>query len=232
MKPVVRRVLAGAVLLAAGAVQAHEPREGTAVARLQHGRLELKVILSPQMGSVLAGETNPEAEPVYAGNFSAYQPRLLALAPALFEVRAGAATLAPERTAVTLNKMGEPEFALVYPPPQAWPLRLRGQFLNRLPVGYSGSIQVFDESERLLGFRALTRTGDGAELVIAAPSAPAMVAVTAPTATPPAFAQDVPASPASAPAAPSFPWMPARVLLAALAAGVLLRQRGKAAAKS
>lgn len=114
---------------------------------------------------------------------------------------------------MTLNKMGEPEFALTYPAPQAWPLRLRGLFLSRLPIGYSGSIQVFDESERLLGFRALTRTGDGAELVIAAPAAPVNPPV--PAALPPAFSQDAAASPASAPppAAPSSPRTPALALL-------------------
>ena len=222
-------------LLAAGAAWAHEPREGTAVVRLQHGRLELTVILSPQMGAVLAGAAGPEAEPVHAGSFAAFQPRLVALAPALFAVQAGDATLAAERTAVTLNKMGEPEFALTYPVPQAWPLRLRGLFLSRLPVGYSGSIQVFDEGGKLLGFRALTRTGDGAELVIAAPATPAApVNPPVPAAPPPAFSQDAPASPAPAPqpAAPSFPWTPALALLAALSIGALLRHRRTVAAQT
>ena len=225
--------LAVALLLAAAA-RAHEPREGTAVARLQHGRLELTVILSPQMGAVLAGETGPESEPVYAGNFPAFQPRLRALAPVLFQVQAGEATLVPERTAVTLNKMGEPEFALTYPPPQAWPLRLRGLFLSRLPGGYGGSIQVFDESEKLLGFRALTPTGAGAELVIAAPSSPVAAAPEpAPSPLPP-FRQDAPTgtTPATLPAAPSFPWKAALALLAALCGGALLRHRSRAAIKN
>ncbi len=234
MKRVVGRVLAGALMLAVGAVQAHEPREGTAVARLQHGRVELKVILSPQMGAVLAGETGPESEPVSARNFSAYEPRLLALAPALFQVQAGEATLAPERTAVTLNRMGEPEFALTYPAPKAWPLRLRGQFLSRLPGGYGGSIQVFDESERLLGFRALTRSGAGAELVIAAPAASLAAAPEPPPDPPPTFQPDTPSDtgPAPLPAAPSSPWKPALLLLAAWSGGALLRHLSRAATKT
>ena len=157
----------GAVALCVASAVAHEPMESTTVARLQHERLEMVVTFSPQMASALIADAGEgERRAIGAATFSDFRPRLLAKAAELFEVRDGEGVLAPTRTSVALNKMGEPEFVLIFPEPRTWPARMRIRYLNEMPKGYGGTIQVFDENETALASRALARDGDGAEVAV------------------------------------------------------------------
>lgn len=146
--------------------RAHLPTESTAVARLQHGRLEVCVTMSPEMAATLLNP-GPAGERLDATSFARLQSRLLAAAGGLFEVSASGQTLVPQRTAVALNKTGEPEFVLIFPAPPAWPLRIRASFLGRLPDGggFETTLDVFDETEKLLGSKLLTGRGTESLLV-------------------------------------------------------------------
>ncbi len=153
--------------LAATMAHAHEPAESSTVARLQYGRLEMVVTFSAPMATALVAEPGEEeAVGICASTFAAYQPRLLAKAAGLFEVRVDGVALAPLRTSITLNRMGEPEFVLIYPRPETWPVRLRVHYLKELPARFGGIIQVFDENEASLTSRSLTREGEGAEVAV------------------------------------------------------------------
>ena len=116
--------------------------------------------MSPEMAATLLNP-GPAGERLDAASFARLQPRLLAATGGLFEVSAAGQTLVPQRTAVSLNKSGEPEFMLIFPAPPGWPLRFRASFLGRLPEGggFETSLDVFDETEKLLGSKLLTGRG-------------------------------------------------------------------------
>ena len=165
-----------------GHTNAHQPYESGTVARLQHGRLEVTVTMSAEIGARLAASAeNPDADS--SATFDEFRPRLLKRAAGLLEVFAGAEKLTPQRTIVRLNEHGDAECVLIFPEPKQWPLRMRGQYLRDLPAGYSGAMEVLDAEERGLGARMLTRDGADSELAVnppplSPPSAPVVAPAT------------------------------------------------------
>ncbi len=137
------------------------------MARFQHGRLEMVVTLSNQMATQLIDEVGkPGVGEVNAVTLPVYRERLLEKAGGLFEVMASGKVLSPERTAIGVNQTGEPQFTLIFPQPQSWPVRMRGRYLKALPSGYGGTLEVFDENEVSLASRVLAREGAGSEVLV------------------------------------------------------------------
>ena len=192
-----------AATLVASAALAHDATESTTVARLQHGRLEVTVTFSAPMATALVAEPGEEeAVGICASTFAVYQPRLLAKAGTLFEVRVDGEPMVPTRISVALNRMGEPEFGLIFPQPKSWPAKLRVNYLKELPARFSGTIQVFDEHEASLASRTLARDGEGAEVAVNPAPEPILLA----PASPEKFAPPAknPVAPRSIPLAPTI----------------------------
>lgn len=139
----------------AGAAFAHEPFESTATARLQHGRLEVILTLSPHMAAALVSTGEVETEPTAA--FDSYRARLQAMAPDFLNVTGGGQPLAAPRIAVRRNTSAEPEIVYLFNAPPPGPLRFEAAYLRRLPPSYFGHLSVLDDDENPLG-RALLVT--------------------------------------------------------------------------
>ena len=162
-----------AALAATPALHAHRPYEVTTVGRLQHGRLELTVIVSPVMARYLLRDTAaPEPASLEPETFDQHREALLRLAPDFLQIRDGDTPLRPEKILLSLNSSREPEFAFVYPLPSGSTLRLRAGLLRAPGREGLNVVRFFDDDEKLLGAGLLGPEAKTEELTIALVAAP------------------------------------------------------------
>src|ERR1043166_9008866 len=142
-----------AALFACAAVaSAHQPYDSSAVARLDRERLELTITTSAEIAGMLVGE--PMIEGTALENL---RPQLLKVGTELYEVTANGQPLQPERVFFTARG-GEAIFSAIYPViASATELRFRAVYLDKLPPGYGGSIEIFDDAGNLLGRQPLLK---------------------------------------------------------------------------
>ena len=173
-----------ALAFAAAPAHAHRPYEVTTVGRLQHGRLELTLIVSPVMANYLLRETvSPELGALEPSTFEQHREALLRLAPDFLQIRDGDAHLRPETITLALNSSAEPQFAFVYPQPAGPALRVRLGLLRAPGREGINVVRFFDDNETLLGAGLLGPESKTKELTIPLVATPAAT-TPAPTATP------------------------------------------------
>lgn len=224
--PVLAHISAAAALLVCATLAcAHQPYESNAVVLVEHDHLELIVTTSAEIAGLLVGDAGDASKP------GGRHAQLLNVAGGLYEVSANNEPLRPENSFFT-ERGGEAVFSVIYPVAFPAALRFRAAYLDKLPPGYGGSIEVFDESRKLLDRRPLLKKGETKDTfsiqlpVIASP-------VSAP---PPA----VPASQLTSPAAPKpasvmhdglahLPVIVGILVSAVFALGILVRLRKPAA---
>ncbi len=153
--------------LLAGAAWAHEPFESTATARLQHGRLEVVLTLSPGMAAALVRTGGIESEPT--ADYESYRAQIEEMAPGFLKVAAGGRALAPQRIAVRRNASAEPEIVYLFPAPPPGTLSFEAAYLHRLPPSYFSQLAVLDDDEKPLGKSLLVAEKAVAEIALAGP---------------------------------------------------------------
>ena len=158
-------------------LHAHRPYEVTTVGRLQHGRLELTVIVSPVMANYLLRDAaTPEPASLEPETFEQHREALLRLAPDFLRLRDGDTLLRPEKVILALNASREPEFAFVYPLPAGATLRLRTGLLRAPGREGLNVVRFFDDDEKLLRAGLLGPEAKSEELTIPLAAAPASAA--------------------------------------------------------
>ncbi len=152
--PVLAHITVAAALLVCAALTcAHQPYESNAVVLVEHDHLELIVTTSAEIAGLLVGDTGDAAKP---GDRHA---QLLNIAGGLYEVSANNEPMLPENSFFT-ERGGEAVFSIIYPVAIPAALRFRAAYLDKLPPGYGGSIEVFDESRKLLDRQPLLKKGE------------------------------------------------------------------------
>jgi hypothetical protein len=174
--PVLR--LAGvvlALLVTTPALLAHRPYEVTTVGRLQHGRLELTLTLSPVMVNyLLQNESSTETTSFSPDTVDLHRETLLRLAPRFLELRnKGDEPMRAEKILLSLNSFGEPEFFFVFPQPSGATLRIRVGTLRAPGREGFNIVRVFDSDETLLGSGILGAEAQVPEVSIPLSGAPA-----------------------------------------------------------
>lgn len=141
---------------------AHDPGISTAEAHLREGGLEITTGFAPDDAKQFLPRTAQADERWDEENFVDVQAPLLALAPRLWEVRAGDAVLAPRDASVQLLPGDNVSFRLLFPRVAAGGrLTLRAPKLGELPEGHRQFVIVFDERGSALT-KKLLRAADAA----------------------------------------------------------------------
>lgn len=147
--PIFRRVAAGGALFMAMALGgwAHDPGISTAQGEVFPDRLELTTGFSPQDAQILLPASSAHsAEKGSEGGFDPVREELTAIAPLLWEVRAGDVLLSPREKRVELLAGDNVSFFLVFPlPPRADKLTLRAPKIADLPGGHRQFVIIADD---------------------------------------------------------------------------------------
>jgi hypothetical protein len=167
--------LALVLLVTTPALHAHRPYEVTTVGRLQHGRLELTLTLSPVMVNyLLRSDASSEAAPFSPETVDLHRETLLRLAPRFLQLRgAGDEPMLAEKVLLSVNSSGEPEFFFVFPQPAGPTLRIRADTLRAPGREGFNVVRVFDSDETLLGSGILGAEPQAPEVSIPLSGAPA-----------------------------------------------------------
>lgn len=187
--------LTAVMLASTGLVVAHEPYESSAVARFDDEALELVVTASFEIAGLLVGQ--PTDDPAA---LETLRPKLLGAGAELYELSLGDKPIKPERFYLEY-KEGEAVFSLIYPQAKPAGMRFRAAYLDKLPIGYSGSLKVVDEAGNSLGHYPRLKKGNDT-LSIESPAASSVPAST--HVVPPAASDSprkLPAAPVAEPAA-------------------------------
>ena len=141
-----RRILAFlAAVVSALAVRGHDPGISTAQGNVFPDRLEITTGFAPADAQQLlppAARTDGKWTDV---EFEAVRPQLTALAPQLWEVRAGETVLTPRAPKAELLAGDNVSFVLVFPlPPDAEKLTLRAPRMPDLPGGHRQFVIISD----------------------------------------------------------------------------------------
>lgn len=192
--------VAAALLVCASLTCAHQPYESNAVVLVEHDHLELIVTTSAEIAGLLVGDAGEEA--AKSGDRHA---QLLNVAGGLYEVSANNELLLPENSFIT-ERGGEAVFSIIYPLAIPAALRFRAAYLDKLPIGYGGSFEVFDESRKLLDRQPLLKKGETKDTF----------AIQLPVIAPPPVSVPPPAAPVSQLPPPAAP-KPASVMHECLA---------------
>ncbi|MEO5916226.1 MAG: hypothetical protein ABIS50_18455 [Luteolibacter sp.] len=169
MKLEVKRIgirIAAALLACVAVASAHRPFESSAIARLDHEGLELVLTMSAE----LAGKLIDQPMRSSAG-FETFRPQFLKAGAELYEVTTHGKPVPPDRVFFK-EKEGEAVFSVIYPVVDSAGLRFRAAYLEKLPLGYAGSIELLGEGETLLGRQPMLKKGDTQNTFSAAPPSP------------------------------------------------------------
>ncbi|BCU78572.1 hypothetical protein [Luteolibacter sp. LG18] len=142
-----------ATFMMAGIAQAHQPYESSAHARFDGETLELTVVASLEIAGRMVGDPS--------GSIAALEelrPQLVTEGAGLYEVTADGKRLEAERVFFSIRE-GEAVFSMIFPVGNAAKLGFRAAYLDKLPIGYGGSIEVIDESGKVLGLNPLLKKG-------------------------------------------------------------------------
>lgn len=159
------RCLLFAIALLCGGMplaMAHQPYESSTNVRMDAEGMELVVTTSLEIAGLLAEEPLADA---------AVLQRMTAERITLYEVSADGRKLEPERVFAAIRK-NEAVFSIVYPAAKPAALSFRAVYLDKLPPGYGGSLEVVDEAGNMLGMNPLLKKGEARNsLSIAVPAA-------------------------------------------------------------
>lgn len=137
-------------------VRAHDPGISTAQADLKPDGLVITTGFAPADAQFLLPPALRRDESWSAAEFDAVHDQLLALAPHLWEVRAGETTLVPRDARVELLAGDNVSFQLTFPrDPAAGRLTLRAPRLPELPSGHRQFVMVSDERGSLIAKKLL-----------------------------------------------------------------------------
>ncbi|MFD0893868.1 hypothetical protein KBB96_10625 [Luteolibacter ambystomatis] len=184
---------------------AHQPYESSARARLDGDGVELVITTSLEIAGLLAGEPLADA---------AVLERMATERVVLYEASADGRKLDPQRVFAAIRN-NEAVFSMVYPVERPSGLSFRAVYLNKLPPGYGGSLEVVDAAGHVLGLNPLLKRGEGRDTLdirtpvpLAERAAPAAAIVSVPT--------TAPGIPSSTPAQQGPRWLPAVIGIIAL----------------
>ena len=141
-----RRLMLFVLALGGGVfARAHDPGISLAQAQVLADRIEIATGFAPaDAQQLLPPAVRPEGRWT-PEEFSAAQPALLALAPRLWELRAGDSAVMPRESRVQLESGDNVSFTLVFPRPEGdGPLTLRAPRLADLPPGHRQFVIVAD----------------------------------------------------------------------------------------
>ena len=146
--PIFLRLAGSGFLFAAAAsgAYAHDPGISTAQGQVFADRLELTTGFSPLDAQQLLPASARSAEKWTEAGFERVRGELIAIAPLLWEVRAGDTVLSPRERRVELLAGDNVSFFLVFPlPPGVDTLTLRAPKIADLPGGHRQFVIIADE---------------------------------------------------------------------------------------
>jgi len=177
---------------------AHQPYESSARARIDGEEMELVVTTSLEIAGMLAEEPLADA---------AVLERMATERVVLYEASADGRKLEPQRVFAAVRN-NEAVFSMVYPAANPSGLSFHAVYLDKLPPGYGGSLEVVDATGNVLGLNPLLKKGDGRDTLdirtpipLAERAAPVAVTVAIPV--------SAPGIPPPAPTPQGPPWLPA-----------------------
>jgi hypothetical protein len=129
-------------------VFAHQPFESTIDARLQHNRLEVRLTMSLQSARQYAGGGAGSGE--IEAPVEDLMVQLKQQAATLLQITAGGSVLRPRVVEAQFNKLGEWEVVLIFPEPPPGQVVMDAVFLLQMPLGYGGTLVVYDEDEKII----------------------------------------------------------------------------------
>ncbi len=151
--------------------RAHDPFELTAVVSVRADSVLVTTTMARATAlRLLGGARSPRATfPPEA--FSEHRARLEALAPALFELRAGERVLRGDDARASLTDEGDVELVVTYAPYAGGQLDLRAKHLGVLSEGYTSAVTARVEGHTSAWFRLLTAAEPEFSLALPAPGA-------------------------------------------------------------
>lgn len=137
------------LLFAAGSAEAHLGYENETEVRIHAERIRVVARTSYKFAATILGDRAPAA--FDAGGQEAAKPLLVEAAPGLFDFNAGGVAMKATSADCVFEPHDRVAFVLNYERPQAWPLVITARFFPRLASLESGSIQVFDQTDKPFG---------------------------------------------------------------------------------
>jgi hydrogenase/urease accessory protein HupE len=138
-------------------VKAHDPGISTAQGQLRAGLLELTNGFAPADVRLLLPATERASSKWTTEEFEAAKPRLLALAPQLWEMHSGTNVVPPRETRVALLPGDNVSFVFVFPlPATEAAITLRATRLADLPPGHRQFVIITDGSAVTVGKKLLS----------------------------------------------------------------------------
>lgn len=137
------------LFLAAGSAQAHLGYENETEVRIHADRMRVVARTSYKFAATILGDRAPAA--FDAEGQQAVKPLLVEVAPGLFDFTAGGVAMKATSSDCVFEPHDRVAFVLSYERPKAWPLLITARFFPRLASLESGSIQVFDQTDKPFG---------------------------------------------------------------------------------
>jgi hydrogenase/urease accessory protein HupE len=162
-------ILLGAVLSCALPARAHDPGISTVQGEVRKDAIELIAGFAPADVEQLVPPDKRSEERMTDEEFAKVKPLLEAIAPRLWEVRAGETVLAPRETSVQLLPGDSVSFRFVCPRPAgADRITLRAVQMGNLPPGHRQFVIVTDERGSAIGKKLLSARDNTMEVPLAA----------------------------------------------------------------
>jgi len=157
-----QRLLATALAFA-GVARAHDPGISTVQGQVLPGAIELVAGFAPADAQQFVPPEARQAGRMTPAEFVAVHPLLEAMAPQMWEVRAGATALVPRATRVQLLPGDNVSFTVVFPRPAAGTekITLRATQLGALPPGHRQFVIIAD-AQGMTVAKKLLSAKDGA----------------------------------------------------------------------
>jgi hydrogenase/urease accessory protein HupE len=155
---------------------AHDPGISTAQGELSATELKLTTGFAPADAQFLLPPSTRQEEKWTSEQFEEVRDQLVAIAPRIWEVRSGDATLAPRDVRVELLPGDNVSFYLVFPrDANAGPLVLRAPKISELPSGHRQFVVISNDRGTMLTKKLLKATDALLEVPLAPGGAAASV---------------------------------------------------------
>jgi hydrogenase/urease accessory protein HupE len=174
-------------------VQAHDPFASSANARVDRAGIQLEITMGRSAAFALLDDAADLPEEITDEDFGKFDQGLKERGAELFTITAGGAPLVAKEVEVRLTEERDVEFRVLYPPPEASPLRFRAAYLDKMVEDHVGTLYVEDAGGADLGWGYL----EAAAPTLEAPLPAALLPSSSSTA-------PAPAPSTLAPRAPSF----------------------------
>jgi hydrogenase/urease accessory protein HupE len=144
-------------------LRAHDPGISTAQGALRADAFEISVGFAPADAQQLLSPAARSERKWTETEFEKAKSELEALAPKMWEVRAGGQALAPRETHVQLATGDSLNFRAIYPRPPEFPVTLRATRLGELPPGHREYLIVKNEQGKEVAKKLLSAKDDAVE---------------------------------------------------------------------